>query len=184
MDTLTTFIYKYLWQLLHCLVSLYEICLWLRLRLIAFTVWSYDLCRSTSERLQSDYDFLQQCKKQLTKIPKHLNLIIGPENTQVNDELLTRIFAYALHMNINCVSFYDTRYMNISKSAKPVTALEKLECPKGWKRKMVNAHHSVWYICKDKPLNVNKSANGSIPVLTNGHLLDKVSSLEVRHFFK
>ncbi|XP_065357732.1 uncharacterized protein Tango14 [Calliphora vicina] len=188
MEKFTTCIYKFLWQLLHNIISLYEFCLWLRLRIIAFTLWSYDLCRSQAEREQNENDFLQQCKKHLNKIPKHLNLIIGPENTQVNDELLTRIFSYALYMNINCISYYDTRYTNPKNSSKThLTVLEKLNCPKGWKRKNLDIHHAVWYVCKDETSNgikpqmngVNGISKPSKSSVTNGHLPNSsISELE------
>lgn len=183
MEQFSTCIYKLLWQLLHYLVSLYEFCLWLRLRIIAFSLWSYDLCRTQAEREQNEYDFLQQCKTNLNKIPKHLNLIIGPDNTLVNDKLLKRIFTYALHMNINCISYYDTRYTNTSLSSKSqLTPLEKLSCPKGWKRKDLDIHHSVWYITNDatgngfKPVNGVNGINGNTSKSTNGHLSNAVSS--------
>ncbi|KAI8125520.1 hypothetical protein FF38_14276 [Lucilia cuprina] len=176
MGQFTTCIYNFLWQLLHNLVALIEFCLWLRLRLIAFALWSYDLCRTPAEREQNEYDLLQQCKKHLNKIPKHINLIIGPENTQVNDELLARILTYALHMNINCISYYDTRYTNASNTSR-LTALEKLSCPKGWKRKNIDSHHTLWYICKDETSNgsVKNGMNGvngmsKTSMSTNGHL--------------
>lgn len=177
MDSFTTCICQWLWQLLHYLVSLFEFCLWLRLRIIAFILWSYDLCLTQAERERNEYRILQQCKKHLNKIPKHLNLIIGPDNTQVNDEILMRIFSYALHMNISCISYYDTRYTNPTKSSI-LTDLEKLNCPKGWKRKNIDAHHSMWYICKDESMNgINGKCHASkTSSNTNGHLPNTQSS--------
>ncbi|KAM7352831.1 transport and golgi organization 14 [Cochliomyia hominivorax] len=191
MEKLTTCIYKFLWQLLHYLFSLYEFCLWLRLRIIAFCLWSYDRFQTQLEREQNEYDFLQKCKKNLSKIPKHLNLIIGPDNTQMNDKLLTRIFTYAIHMNINCISYYDTRYTNPTNSIKSrLITLEKLNCPKGWKRKDLDTHHSIWYISNDNVTNgvkpsgngvINGTTNASKSTITNGHLTNSLSnaSLEI-----
>lgn len=197
-------IYKFLWQVLHWLVSLFEFCLWLRLRIIAFALWSYDLCHTPAEREQNEYDFLQQCKQHLNKIPKHLNLIIGPENQQVNDELLTRIFSYALHMNINCISYYDTRYTNTLQQQQPQNIhLKKLKCPTGCRSKTIDAYHSVWYLGKDEFANGSKylngctrtsqsstlisSSNGSKSPVPNGNLSSspamETSSIEVSFSF-
>lgn len=171
-------IYKFLWQLLHWFIFLYELCIWLRFRIIAFALWSYDLCRTPAEREQNEYDFLQQCKQHLNKIPKHLNLIIGPGNQQVNDELLTRIFSYAIHMNINCVSYYDTRYTNETNlSTKKSINLENLKCPKGWKSKNEDAHHVIWYTNKDSGVsNGSKDLNGTNICLANNTAPTSISS--------
>lgn len=167
-----------MWQLLHWLVSVYEFCLWLRLRLIAFALWSYDLCRTPAEREQNEYDFLQQCKQHLNKIPKHLNVIIGPGNQQVDGELLTRIFCYALHMNINCISYYDTRYMNTTNSSSQTQkiVLEKLKCPKGWKSKTSDSHYSIWYKSKDDCTNGSSTLNGCTTTTSIFNKTESISS--------
>ena len=183
MEMFISCIYKVLWHLLHRLVSLYEYCMWLRLRIIAIALWSYDRCRrtSTAEKQQNEYDFLRQCKKHLNKIPKHLNLVIGPDNMQANDDLVKRIFSYALHMNINCISYYDTRYTNPSSSKFCLTALEKFECPKGWKRKNIDAHHTVWYVSDEKAVNGTSHVNGlTNSALTNDHLPKSNSSVQAK----
>lgn len=188
----TSCIYKFIWHLLHSLVSLYEYCMWLRLRLIAFALWSYDFCRRTpsAKKQQNDYDFLEKCKKHLNKIPKHINLIIGPDNTQANDELVKRIFSYALYMNIDCISYYDTRYSKASTSKSCLTSLEKFECPKGWKRKDADSHHTVWYVGKEEKANGTIHTNGlTKSTLTRNHLANsnpsvptESTSLEVKYF--
>lgn len=171
-------IYKLVWQLLHWFISLYELCIWLRFRIIAFALWSYDLCRTPAEREQNENNFLQQCKQHLNKIPKHLNLIIGPGNQQVNDELLTRIFSYAIQMNINCVSYYDTRYTNETNSSETkVINFDKFKCPKGWKSKSEDAHHVVWYINKDDVIsNGSKNVNGINNYSSNNTVPTTISS--------
>ncbi|XP_061399401.1 dehydrodolichyl diphosphate synthase complex subunit nus1 [Musca vetustissima] len=182
-NSLVKRIYRCLWQILHFLCSLYEVCLWLRLRIIAFALWSYDLCQTQTRRQQKEHDFLKQCKRQLSKIPKHLNLIIGPEvQGEVNEELLTRLFTYALYMNIECVSFYDTRSMVTTKSSELSNAkainLCKIKCPDGWKSKNLDDQHTIWYLAKNESTNgVNNHSNGCLPtangcskLTTNGHV--------------
>lgn len=191
-------IYQCLWQLLHYLVSLYEVCLWVRLRVIAFALWSYDLCQTQTKLKKNEFEFLRRCKSQLEKIPKHLNLIIGPEAKDVNEELLTRLFSYALYMNIECISFFDTRSIAVAVTSSRETNksidLNKLKCPEGWKSKNINDNRAVWYCIDSELSNGSKShTNGCVPTSlanncsksTNGHLTSDISktrmkSLEVR----
>lgn len=154
-------IYKCLWRLLLLLVSLYDVCRWLHFRVIAFALWSYDLCQTHAKRKQNECEFLRQCKRQLNKIPKHLNLIIGPEAQHVNEELLSRIFTYALYMNIECVSYYDTRIDTNDSSRVRRIPLSKVQCPESWKCKSSEDHRAVWY-----------SASGDNVDLSNGKELE------------
>ncbi|XP_073827486.1 transport and golgi organization 14 [Musca autumnalis] len=179
MDNLVKQICRYLWQILHFLFSLYEVCQWVRLRIIAFALWSYDLCQTQTKRQQKEHDFLKKCKRQLSKIPKHLNLIIGPDaNGEINEELLTRLFTYALYVNIECVSFYDTRSSSSDKNTKAIS-LGKLKCPNGaWKSKSLDDHRTIWISASNEISNGVNHSNGCIPTAlangcsktTNGHI--------------
>ncbi|XP_005189278.2 dehydrodolichyl diphosphate synthase complex subunit nus1 [Musca domestica] len=171
MEILVKRICRCLWQILHFLFSLYEVCLWVRLRIIAFALWSYDLCQTQTKRQQKEHDFLIHCKRQLSKIPKHLNLIIGPEiHGEVNEELLSRLFTYALYMNIECVSFYDTRLLGQkAESNTRVIDLCKVKCPSGWKSKNLDDHRALWYSAKSELSNGVNRSNGCVPTpLSNG----------------
>ncbi|XP_013107114.1 dehydrodolichyl diphosphate synthase complex subunit nus1 [Stomoxys calcitrans] len=154
-------IYQCLWQSLHFLFSLYKVCLWVRLRIIAFTLWSYDLCQTQAKRQQKEFELLKKCKKQLNKIPKHLNLIIGPEANDVNEEVFTRLFTYALYMNIECISFFDTR--SICKSKSKSISLDKVKCPEGWRSKCLAERRALWYDLSKNVCNGSSQTNGHIP---------------------
>ncbi|XP_075153748.1 transport and golgi organization 14 [Haematobia irritans] len=167
-------IHQCLWQLLHFLFSLYKFWLWVRLRAIAFVLWSYDLCQTQAKRKQKEFELLKQCKKQLNKIPKHLNLIIGPDANDVNEELFSRLFTYALYMNIECISFFDTR--SICKSKSKSISLDKIKCPDGWKNKSLEERRIIWYSISQNGCNGTIHSNGYTPTSlpnsstkTNGH---------------
>uniref|UniRef100_A0A1B0BDS6 ditrans,polycis-polyprenyl diphosphate synthase [(2E,6E)-farnesyldiphosphate specific] n=1 Tax=Glossina palpalis gambiensis TaxID=67801 RepID=A0A1B0BDS6_9MUSC len=136
-------IYQFLWNFLNVIMTCYKLLVWLRLRLIAFALWSYDLCQTPSTKQHKDFVFLRACRSQLSKIPKHLNLIVGPEDQQVNEEVLTRIFSYALIMGIDCISFYDTRQCITRIKNQPLT-LKKIKCPKGVKSETLDKYKAVW----------------------------------------
>ncbi|XP_036337389.1 uncharacterized protein LOC118747446 [Rhagoletis pomonella] len=107
-------LYKLMWLVLHILASVYEIFSFLILRLQGLVLWSYDLWHNSAAITCRDRAYLQGCKAELTKLPKHLNLIIGPDSlANVNEAVLERIFTYAHIVGIDCVSLYDVRDENM-----------------------------------------------------------------------
>uniref|UniRef100_A0A1A9WUC0 ditrans,polycis-polyprenyl diphosphate synthase [(2E,6E)-farnesyldiphosphate specific] n=1 Tax=Glossina brevipalpis TaxID=37001 RepID=A0A1A9WUC0_9MUSC len=178
-------IYKFLWNFLHVVVTCYEFLVWLRLRLIAFALWSYDLCQTRSAKQHRDFAFLQACRSQLSKTPKHLNLIIGPEDQRVNEEVLARIFSCALIMGIDCISFYDARQC-VPSSKSEHLSLKKIKCPKGVKGEILDKYQAVWHTEAPK-LNGYKKCTGSNNAsfkdqsrngFTGGHKLLKIYEIQ------
>ncbi|XP_054744597.1 dehydrodolichyl diphosphate synthase complex subunit nus1 [Anastrepha obliqua] len=103
-------LYKLMWLVLYILASIYETFCYLKLRLQAFILWSYDLWHSSAAITRRDRAFLQSCKAELTKLPQHLNLIIGPDPlVSVSEAVVGRILLYAQIIGIECVSLYDVR---------------------------------------------------------------------------
>ncbi|EDW85250.1 uncharacterized protein Dwil_GK18421, isoform B [Drosophila willistoni] len=96
-------------RLLLLLVAAYELIWRLRQRLHALVFWSYDYWRSTAARERAERAVLERCRFECTKLPKHLVLVIAPNEAYVDAVLLTRLFGFALKVGIQHVSVYDRR---------------------------------------------------------------------------
>lgn len=106
-------IYMIMWYLLHCLISCYEYLLWLRVRIMSFTLRTCNWNPiAVVEQQQREYDFLIKCKKQLIKIPKHLNIIIGYDDKIINEIVIQKILSYALVIGIECISLFNNHQFN------------------------------------------------------------------------
>ncbi|XP_011190497.2 uncharacterized protein LOC105217269 [Zeugodacus cucurbitae] len=104
------YLYQLMWLVLHILASIYETLHFVLLRLQALLLWSYDLSYNSTTLTRRDRAFLQRCKAELTKLPRHLNIIIGPDPlASVNESVVARILSYAQIIGIDCVSLYDLR---------------------------------------------------------------------------
>nr|XP_014103131.1 dehydrodolichyl diphosphate synthase complex subunit NUS1 [Bactrocera oleae] len=104
------YLYQLMWLVLHILVNVYETLHFLFLRFQATLLWSYDLQYNSTTITRRDRAFLQRCKAELTKLPRHLNIIIGTDPlARVNESVVARILLYAQIIGIDCVSLYDVR---------------------------------------------------------------------------
>ncbi|CAD7000687.1 dehydrodolichyl diphosphate synthase complex subunit nus1 [Ceratitis capitata] len=108
-------LYKLIWLAVHIIVSIYETLCFLYLRFQALIIWSYDFWQNSASITRRDRAYLLGCKAELTKLPKHLNLIIGPDQLGcVNESVVTNILSYAQILGIDCVSLYDVRSEGVS----------------------------------------------------------------------
>lgn len=104
------YLYQLMWLVMHILVNVYETLHFLLLRFQAILLWSYDLQFNSTTITRRDRAFLQRCKAELTKLPRHLNIIIGTDPlARVNESVVARILLYAQIIGIDCVSLYDVR---------------------------------------------------------------------------
>ncbi|XP_017859611.1 PREDICTED: dehydrodolichyl diphosphate synthase complex subunit nus1 [Drosophila arizonae] len=75
--------------------------LWVRLHALASRSYDYLQCDQRA--------FLDSALRGLEKLPKHLVLVVGPDDCYVDVALLKRIFSYAQIVGIPYLSVYDTR---------------------------------------------------------------------------
>ncbi|XP_037960934.1 dehydrodolichyl diphosphate synthase complex subunit nus1 [Teleopsis dalmanni] len=162
-------LYRLLWHIFYLYVCIRNILKNVKLRLQALTLWSYDFCRSQVSIERRNYLFFQKHKTKLTKLPTHLNIIIGPENRDVNEKVLTRIFKYALQMNISYISFYDTRPIDAGH-----VNMRKIDTPKHIHSEELHKHHLKWTV-----LDPNAHVNGTTlngKIVLNGSAKHKLSN--------
>lgn len=155
--------------MLNFFANCYELLRFLLLKLEAMYYKSYDLFSSSSQsKIQYDLAFLEQCKLELTKIPKHICVIIGPEES-LSAELLSRIVVYALNLNIDFISFYDTR--NTIEAEKEGITLKDLHPPKNISCVQIQEISARWSMSnsdENKNDKVSGSSNGYISNGMNG----------------
>lgn len=160
-------LYRSIWLLLYFLARCCELFRWLLLRLQAGYRKSYDSLSSAGQlHWQRDAAFLERCKSELLKIPRHLIIIIGPEEV-FGAEQLSRIALYALNMEIDCISFYDTRSTIASKNDKHKkkscgVSMEQLQPPKFVCITKLRENRLRWSVPRYEYANGKILANGKI----------------------
>lgn len=131
-------IHKVLWLLVTVIIALFDLLDLCIRKMKTFFMRSYDFV--SQQHGSYEIDYLERCKPHLTKIPKHLSIIVGPGN-DTDSEVLSKIAAYALVMDIDYISFLDVR-------AK--FTLDKVQVPKFISSKKMRNGHFLWSMPGDK----------------------------------
>ncbi|XP_067626007.1 uncharacterized protein Tango14 [Eurosta solidaginis] len=167
-------LYKLIWLVLQMLASLYEAVYFIYLRLQTLLHWSYDFRHSSAEIRNRDRTLLQKCKDELTKIPRHLNLIIGPDpRGNINDTVVERILSYALVVGIEWVSIYDVRSESMGR-----IELDKICATRKTNWKELRPNQYEWRPTENASIvtkSHTKTLSYSNGVLMNGAVSDKRS---------
>lgn len=158
--------YRIFWHVVLLTAEFIEGLVWLRSRIKDYIVNCLNRHQKVLPKEQhhfplleeSDRLLLENAKRNLTKIPKHVNLIIARDtNFERIDSILMRVLNYALMMDIECLSFSDCRLSTsiiksnyISGGGRSSTKdtplqLDNLRCPKQMHCKRVNEYHAIWY---------------------------------------
>ncbi|XP_055838233.1 dehydrodolichyl diphosphate synthase complex subunit nus1 [Episyrphus balteatus] len=136
-------IHKALWMIVTIIITFFDLLDLCIRKIKSFLLRSYD---SLSHRHNSyEIDYLERCKPDLTKIPKHLSIIVGPDN-DTEAEVLSKIAAFALVMDIDYISFFDV---------KEKVTLENVQVPKFISSKKMQNGHFLWSMPGDRS---NKTA--------------------------
>lgn len=109
--------YRVVWILLHTFASIYNT-IYLFISYAKFRAGSI-LASLVKAGAYDDLQYLEQCKKDLTKTPKHLSIIVGTNS--VSGEVLSKVAVYALISDIDYISYYDV---------KGEFTLDRVEIPK------------------------------------------------------
>lgn len=131
-------IHKTLWVFVTILLAffdLFDVCL---RKIKTFCMRSYDSVSSRNGSYEIDY--LERCKTDLTKIPKHLSIIVGPDDEN-EPEVLSKIAAYALVMDIDYISYFDVRGK---------FTLDQVQIPKFISSKKMQNGHFLWSMPADR----------------------------------
>lgn len=97
------FVCQLLGHLLIICIAAFDLLQQLWLRLHALASRSYDFWQCDQRA------FLDSALRGLEKLPKHLVLVVGPDDCYVDVAMLKRIFSYAQIVGIPYLSVYDTR---------------------------------------------------------------------------
>lgn len=97
--------YYILWRLCILFIQIVQILHRLFIHIKYVYRKSYDLLTGRSF---NELKYLEGCRREWQKIPKHLLVVIGREE-QLSSKVLSNLAVYALLSNIECISFYDTR---------------------------------------------------------------------------
>lgn len=94
-------IYKAFWQFLHIICSVYDVifALYQLIRNFYFESQSYFNVKL------SDAEYINHHIKNMTKVPNHMTVLLGPEDPSYID--LSKMIKWCLAAGINYVSFYD-----------------------------------------------------------------------------
>lgn len=141
-------IYKALWAFLYIISRVYDIIG----SLIITIYYAFEYAKSliSNEDGVKEMQYLEECKKDLSKIPKHLSIIIGSE--EVNPDILSKIAVYALTLDINYISYYDI---------KGNFSLDHSSIPKYIKSREMQTGRFLWSMPADKKKSgVLKYRNG------------------------
>lgn len=176
-------VYQILWHLLLFVAEITDRILWWWTRVQEYVLRCSTLYENfqrgqTMSLDEADRDLLEEGSKHLTKLPKHVNIIIARDSSssKINDNALIRILNYALIMNIECISFFDCRIARtnafsskcnsntISTNSWRRTKLEplhldRLRCPKQIQCKRANQYHATWFLPPNGSI-FNSIANG------------------------
>lgn len=131
-------IHKTLWILVTILIAFFDVLNLCIRKIKAFCMRSYDSLNL--RHVSYEIEYLECCKPDLTKIPKHLSIIVGPEN-DTEPDVLSKIAAYALVMDIDYISYYDVR---------EEFTLEKVQVPKFISSKKMQNGHFLWSMPGDR----------------------------------
>ncbi|XP_055917346.1 dehydrodolichyl diphosphate synthase complex subunit nus1 [Eupeodes corollae] len=131
-------IHKALWVVVTIIISICDLLDLCIRKLKALCMRSYDSIFHGQGSYEIDY--LERCKPELTKIPKHLSIVVGPDS-DTDSEILSKIAAYALIMDIDYISFFDVR---------GVFSLEQVHVPKFISSKKMRNGHFLWSMPGDR----------------------------------
>lgn len=98
-------VYYTLWRLCILFIEIVQVLCRLLIHIKYVYRKSYDLLTG---RNSDEVKYLEGCRKEWQKIPRHLLVVIGKEE-QLSSKVLSNLAVYALISNIECISFYDTR---------------------------------------------------------------------------
>lgn len=96
-------IYRVIWYCLHFIFDIVDICC--RLGTLAKAKCKTIQCRLAGEDFTSEKSLIEQNRRQLTKIPVHLAVILGVESPDFRT--LSKIIFWCLSAGIQHISFYD-----------------------------------------------------------------------------
>ena len=136
---------------------------------------SYDQQRNNNNTCKEE-NFLKNCSSKLSKLPSHLSIIIGPEETTIQDKDILQLIDYALWMKIDFISLYDTRL------GKHRSNLFNMELPKHMQVKQLGKIHFLYAtnrFCSDNTSLQNGHANGYKNGLKSDHF---IQMFEVKPF--
>lgn len=160
-------LYHIIWLLLCFLADCCAAIRWLVFQLQASFYKSYDLisCNTKISQAQQDQSYLERCKSELNKIPRHLNIVVGPHEG-IGAEVLSRIVFYALNLDIDCISFFDTRtYIDAGKKRSAIETVEQLPVPQNVRSIKLQDNRFIWSIGNSALTN---SKQNSAVSLKNG----------------
>lgn len=168
---MSAYLFEIIWITLHWLASVFYTLQWLKLKLQTAMFWSYD-------RVQQEQNILKLCSQRLTKTPRHLSLIVGPNNKLINESVLRSVFNYALLMKIDCLSIYDVR---AALSSPRALKLENVKVPKNISFNKIQDNCWIW--SSNKTNGIKKTENKHIDLNLNGNGIEH-RSLKVLKQYK
>ncbi|XP_031627134.1 dehydrodolichyl diphosphate synthase complex subunit NUS1 [Contarinia nasturtii] len=107
-------IYQVIWHILQFIFDIVDICC--RLVTFAKAKCKHVQRRFYGEDLSSEKHFIEMNKRNLTKIPIHLAVILGPELPDFR--ALSKIIIWCLSTGIPNITFYDHRGILVSNNGK------------------------------------------------------------------
>ncbi|KAL5280622.1 NUS1 family protein [Megaselia abdita] len=113
---MVNFVYSTLWRLCILFIEIVQVFHRLLIHIKYIYRKSYDLLTGKSF---NEVKYLEGCRKEWQKVPKHLLVVIGKEET-LSSKVLSNLAVYALLSNIECISFYDTRRTSRFEPAKHI----------------------------------------------------------------